>query len=206
MFPGFRPSNEVDAHRSAIGAFVDLEANITPQLLASVAVRGEHYTDFGNSLAGKLSGRYDFSKSFALRGAIQNGFRAPSPQQQNFTATATNFINGVPFEITTFRPTDRVAVALGAKPLEAEESVNASIGAVLRFAPFSITIDAYRIDIDDRIVLSENLTQTNVFNYIVSQGITGVGGGRFFINGVDTRTGCGRGGELADEDGPSGKF
>jgi len=188
VFPGFRPSNEVDEHRSAIGAFVDLEANITPQFLASVAVRGEHYTDFGNSLAGKLSGRYDFSKAFALRGAVQNGFRAPSPQQQHFTATSTNFINGVPFEITTFRPTDRVAVALGAKPLEAEESVNASLGAVLRFDPFNITIDAYRIDIDDRIVLSENLTQTNVRNYIISQGITGVGGGRFFINGVDTRT------------------
>ncbi|MCC2973870.1 TonB-dependent siderophore receptor [Massilia sp. IC2-476] len=188
VFPGFRPSNEVDAHRSAVGAFVDLEANITPEFLASVAVRGEHYTDFGNSLAGKLSGRYDFSKSFALRGAIQNGFRAPSPQQQNFTATSTNFINGVPFEITTFKPTDRVAVALGARPLEAEKSINASLGAVLRFDPFSITIDAYRIEIEDRIVLSENLTQTNVRNYIIAQGINGVGGGRFFINGVDTRT------------------
>lgn len=188
VFPGFRPSNEVDAHRSAIGAFVDLEANITPEFLASVALRGEHYSDYGNSLAGKLSARYDFSKSFALRGAVQNGFRAPSPQQQYFTATSTNFINGVPFEITTFRPTDRVALALGAQPLEAEESVNVSLGAVMRFAPFSITIDAYRIDIKDRIVLSENLTQTNVRNYIISQGITGVGGGRFFINGVDTRT------------------
>ncbi|MGI4717992.1 MAG: TonB-dependent receptor plug domain-containing protein [Janthinobacterium lividum] len=188
VFPGFRPTNEVDAHRSAIGAFVDLEANVTPQLLASVAVRAEHYTDFGNSLAGKLSGRYDFSKAFALRGAVQNGFRAPSPQQQNFTATATNFVNGIPFEITTFRPTDPVAVALGARPLEAEKSVNASLGAVLRFDPFNITIDAYRIDIEDRIVLSENLLQANVRDYIVSQGFAGVGGGRFFINGVDTRT------------------
>lgn len=42
VFPGFRPANEVDTHRTAAGAFVDLEANITPQLLASVAVRAEH--------------------------------------------------------------------------------------------------------------------------------------------------------------------
>ncbi|NNG21703.1 TonB-dependent receptor plug domain-containing protein [Telluria aromaticivorans] len=188
VFPGFRPANEVDAHRNAIGAFVDLEANITPELLASVAVRGERYSDFGNSLAGKFSARYDFSKAFALRGAVQNGFRAPSPQQQNFTATSTNFINGVPFEITTFKPGDPVAVALGAKPLEAEKSVNASLGAVMRFDPFSITIDAYRIDIEERIILSENLTQANVRNYIASQGFIGVGGGRFFINGVDTTT------------------
>src|SRR5699024_7131249 len=83
VFPGFRPANEIDTHRTAAGAFVDLEANITPQLLASVAVRAEHYSDYGNSLAGKLSGRYDFTKQFALRGSLQNGFRAPSPQQQN---------------------------------------------------------------------------------------------------------------------------
>jgi len=188
VFPGFRPSNETDSARTAFGAFVDLEANITPQLLASVALRGEHYSDFGNSLAGKLSARYDFSKSFALRGALQNGFRAPSPQQQNFTATSTNFINGVPFEITTFKPNDPVAVALGAKPLEAEESVNASLGAVMRFGQVSVTVDAYRIDVDDRIVLSENLTQANVRSYLTAQGFIGVGGGRFFINGVDTTT------------------
>jgi iron complex outermembrane receptor protein len=188
VFPGFRPANEIDTHRTAAGAFVDLEANITPQLLASVAVRAEHYSDYGNSLAGKFAGRYDFSKAFALRGSVQNGFRAPSPQQQNFTSTSTNFINGVPFEITTFKPTDPVAVALGAQPLDAEKSVNLSLGAVLRFDRVSLTVDAYRIKIRDRIVLSENLTQANVRNYIAAQGFVGVGGGRFFINGVNTTT------------------
>ena len=89
VFPGFRPANEVDAHRNAVGAFIDLEANVTPELLASAAVRAEKYSDFGNSVAGKLALRYDFNKAFALRGAIQNGFRAPSPQQQHFTATST---------------------------------------------------------------------------------------------------------------------
>ncbi|MGJ9419139.1 TonB-dependent receptor plug domain-containing protein [Massilia sp. CMS3.1] len=188
VFPGFRPANEIDTHRTATGAFIDLEANITPQLLASVAVRGEHYSDFGESLAGKLAGRYDFTKTFAIRGSVQNGFRAPSPQQQNFTSTSTNFIDGVPFEITTFKPTDPVALALGAQPLDAEKSVNLSLGAVLRFDRVSLTVDAYRIKIRDRIVLSENLTQVNVRNYIASQGFIGVGGGRFFINGVDTTT------------------
>jgi iron complex outermembrane receptor protein len=188
VFPGFRPTNEIDTHRTAAGAFVDLEANITPQLLASVAVRAEHYSDFGNSLAGKLAGRYDFSKAFALRGSVQNGFRAPSPQQQNFTSTSTNFVDGVPYEITTFKPTDPVALALGAQPLDAEKSVNLSLGAVMRFDRISLTVDAYRIKIRDRIVLSENLLQPNVRNYITSQGFIGVGGGRFFINGVNTTT------------------
>jgi iron complex outermembrane receptor protein len=37
-------------------------------------------------------------------------------------------------------------------------------------------------------VLSENLTQDNVRAYLQSLGFIGVGGGRFFINGVDTHT------------------
>ena len=188
VFPGFRPANESDTHRTAIGAFVDLEANLTSQLLASVAVRAERYSDFGNSLAGKLSARYDFNKAFALRGSVQNGFRAQSPQQQNFTTTSTNFINGVPFELTTFKPNDPVAIALGAKPLDAEKSLNVSLGAVMRLGGLNVTVDAYRIDIEDRIILSENLTQTNVRDFIRAQGFIGVGGGRFFINGVDTST------------------
>jgi len=61
-------------------------------------------------------------------------------------------------------------------------------GAVLQLSNVTITVDAYRIDIDDRIVLSENLTQDNVRQYLESQGFVGVGGGRFFINGVDTET------------------
>ena len=188
VFPGFRPANESDTHRTAVGAFVDLEANLTEKLLASVALRAEKYSDFGSSVAGKFATRYDFSKAFALRGSVQNGFRAPSPQQQNFTTTSTNFINGVPFEITTFRPSDPVAVALGAKPLDAEKSLNMSLGAVLRVGTVNMTVDAYKIDIEDRIILSENLTATNVRNYLTSQGFIGVGGGRFFINGVDTTT------------------
>lgn len=188
VFPGFRPANQVNEHRTAVGVFVDLEANLTDQLLGSVALRAEDYSDFGSNLTGKLALRYDISDSFALRGSVQNGFRAPSLQQQFFTSTSTNFINGVPFDITTFPVNDPVAVALGAKPLDAEESTNFSIGTVLRLGEVSITIDGYRIDIDDRIVLSENLTATNVREYLAAQGFIGIGGGRFFINGVDTET------------------
>ncbi|MGD9968093.1 MAG: TonB-dependent receptor plug domain-containing protein [Hyphomonadaceae bacterium] len=188
VFPGFRPENEVDEDRTSIGAYIDVEADITDSLLMSAAVRVESYSDFGETLTGKLAGRYDFTDWFALRASVQNGFRAPSLQQQFFTATSTNFINGVPFDITTFPATDPVAAALGAEPLEAESSVNYALGAVLRLAGFDVTVDAYRIEVSNRIVLSENLTSTAVRNFLTAQGFIGVGGGRFFINGVDTET------------------
>ncbi|MDP3740571.1 MAG: TonB-dependent receptor, partial [Hyphomonadaceae bacterium] len=188
VFPGFRPANEVNESRTAVGVYLDLEVNLTDALLVSAAIRAEDYSDFGDTATGKISARYDFTDWVALRGSVQNGFRAPSLQQQFFATTSTNFINGVPFEITTFPVTDPVAVALGAQPLQAEESTNYSLGTVLRLGDFNVTVDAYRIDINDRIVLSENLTQANVRAYLQGQGFVGVGGGRFFINGVDTET------------------
>jgi iron complex outermembrane receptor protein len=188
VFPGFRPANAVDASRTAVGAFIDLEANFTEKLLGSAAVRAESYSDFGDNVSGKIAVRYDFTKAFALRGSVQTGFRAPSLQQQYYATTSTNFIAGIPYDITSFPVSDPVARALGAKDLDAEESLNYSLGAVMRFAAVTLTIDAYQIDIDDRIVLSENLTQDNVRQYLQTQGFIGIGGGRFFINGVDTET------------------
>ena len=187
VFPGFQPRDASDTHRQAFSLYADLEANLTSNLLASFAVRGEHYSDFGNNLSGKLAARYNFTPNFALRGSAQNGFRAPSPQQQSFTSTATNFINGIPFEITTFKPSDAQAQALGAKPLDAEKSTNFSLGAVAKVGKASFTVDGFQIKIRDRIVLSENLTQDNVRNYLASQGFAATGA-RFFINGVNTTT------------------
>ena len=188
VFPGYTSDNGIDQGRHSTGAFVDLETKLTSKLLTSFAARAERYSDFGNNVTGKAAARYDFTPSFALRGSVQNGFRAPSPQQQFYTSTSMTFIDGVAYNIATFRPNEAAAVALGAKPLDAEKSVNFSLGAVLRFGDLSITADAYRINIDNRIVLSENLTSSAVRNYLTSQGFNGVGGARFFINGVDTNT------------------
>lgn len=193
VFPGFRPSNELEEDRTAVSIYLDLEANLTDALLVSGAVRGESYSDFGEAVTGKLAARYDFNDNFALRGSVQNGVRAPSLQQQYFTTTSTNFILGQAYEVTTFRVDDPVARALGATDLDAETSVNYALGAVFRAGAFNLTVDAYRIDVEDRIVLSENLgtttsaADTAVRTFLATQGYPGAAG-RFFVNGVDTET------------------
>lgn len=185
-FPGFEPANETDESRTAVGLYADLEARLTEKLTGSVAARAEDYSDFGSAVTGKLSGRYDFTPAFALRSTVSTGFRAPGLQQQFFTSTATNFINGVPFEVGTFPATSPLATSLGAKPLDAEKSKSYSLGAVFRLGGFEATLDGYRIDIDDRIVLSENLGGTAAVDALLEP--FGIGRARFFINGVDTRT------------------
>lgn len=200
-FPGLQPSNEVDVSRNSYGLYADLDIPVTDRFDVDLAVRFEDYSDFGDTLNGKISARYEFAQEFAIRGSASTGFRAPALQQQYFTATSTNFIaiGGVqtPVEVGTFPATSVTARALGALPLTPEESVNLSIGGVFQSGGFELTVDAYRIEIEDRIVLSENIqgnptgtpTQIAIFNLINPPGsASGLGAARFFINGVDTTT------------------
>jgi iron complex outermembrane receptor protein len=200
-FPGFKPANEVDKNRHSEAVYVDLDAPLTDRFDVDIAGRYENFSDFGSTTNGKISARYDLFDGFALRGTVASGFRAPALQQQYFTATSTNFIliSGVntAVEVGTFPATSAVATALGGKPLEPEKSTNYSLGAVFHRGPFELTIDAYQIKIDNRIVLSENIqgsptgtpTQVAIFNLINPPGTgAGLGAARFFINGVDTET------------------
>ena len=189
VFGGFTPQSEVDAGRDNIGVYADAEWEPNSQTLLSAAVRFEDYSDFGETVTGKVTGRYDFNDTVAVRGAFSTGFRAPSLQQQFFTATSTNFIDGVPFEIGTLPATSSAAIALGAQPLDAEESTSFSAGVVLTPAEnFFLTVDAYSIDIENQIFLSENLGGAEVDAVLANAGVTGVGRLRFFQNGIETET------------------
>jgi iron complex outermembrane receptor protein len=162
-------------------------------LLLNVAGRFEDYSDFGSTSDGKLAARLQLVPSLALRGAVGTGFRAPSLGQSYFSSTATNFlvINGVntPVDVRTFPAGSPEAAVLGATPLQPEESVNYSAGFAWEPArELSLTVDYYRIDIDDRIVFSENFTGTAIRNLFTAAGFVGVTGGRFFTNAIDTRT------------------
>ena len=194
VFPGYQPGDAGSHERNSRAAYVDLETDLTNKLSAGLAVRNEHYSDFGGTTSAKLSGRFAFNDTVALRGTVSNGFRAPSLQQEYYSSTAINFLNVgggalVPFTLRTFPVGNPAAVALGAQKLRPEKSKNFSIGLV--FTPLSglyTTVDLYQIDINHRIVLSGNLTGTAVQNYLTSVGIPFVSGGRFFTNAVDTRT------------------
>ena len=194
-FSGFQPSNEVDKSRTNVGAYLELEAKLTSWFTGSAAVRQEHYSDFGDTTNGKVSGRIEVTPALAFRGSAESGFRAPSLQQQYFTSTSILFINGVPFDTGTFPSISPIGKALGGVPLKPEKSKNYALGAVFHTGKFEATLDAYEIDVNDRIVLSETLTGSAtappgsngfvIFNLLKPFGASAA---RFFLNGVDTRT------------------
>ncbi len=188
-FPGFTPSDASDNHRTNVGAYVDAETELSSQVLADVAGRFEHYSDFGSRVTGKLALRYQPSRQFTLRGAASTGFRAPGISQEFFSKVVTNVIAGVPVQVGIFPVGTRPAQVLGAKPLRDETSVNLSGG--FAYSPtgnLTLTADYYYIKIDHRIMLSATFLQDSTVRILVDSGITGIGAVQYFTNGLDTRT------------------
>jgi len=191
VFPGFRPVNEVDENRDNVAAYVDLEGNVVGRLRLGLAGRYEHYSDFGSTADGKVTLRFEPVKHLILRGAASTGFRAPSLGQSFFSSTATNFVNVagqglVPFESLTMPVSSPPARALGAQPLQPEQSTHFSGGVVWNPASaFEATVDFYRIEINDRVVLSGNFNQARVADLLRP---FGANSGRFFTNAIDTVT------------------
>ena len=192
-FAGFRPANAGSHSRHNESVYVNLEAEATKKLSGGVALRHERYSDFGSTTSAKGSARYAFTDALSLRGTVSSGFRAPSLAQQYYTITTTNFqvVNGVntPIETGTFAVNTPQARALGAQDLKPEKARNYSLG--LQFQPsrnFTTTVDAYRIDIDNRILFSANLVLSNALKNVLAAQGTPVGSGRYFTNAVDTRT------------------
>ncbi|NML21734.1 TonB-dependent receptor [Pseudoflavitalea sp. G-6-1-2] len=161
VFPGFRPENAVNATRSAIAGYVDIEANFTDAFLMGIAGRFENYNDFGSTVNGKLTARYKLSKNTSLRGSVSTGFRAPSLHQRFYSNTSTLFVDGVPYEVGTFTNDSRPAQLLGIPKLKPEKSVAASAGFTGTFGKFTATVDGYFTRINDRIVYTDQFQGSN---------------------------------------------
>lgn len=187
-FPGFQPSNEINRARENAALYLDLEAKPAEGLTLGAAVRGEHYSDFGDVVTGKASARFDVAPWIAIRGTASTGFRAPALQQQYYTSTASVFVAPDIVETGTFPSVSPIAVALGGLPLRPEKSTNVSLGTVIRAGGFNLTVDGYWIRVRDGLGLSENLA--NSFSPQVAALLApyGVSAARFFVNGVRTTT------------------
>jgi iron complex outermembrane receptor protein len=191
-FPGFNQVTAGTFDRDSWALYADVESQITENFLLAGAVRYEDYEDFGSTTNWKLTGRYDFSENFAIRGALSTGFRAPTPGQANVSQVTTAFIDGELRDTATLPPTNPIAAFYGADPLTPEESDNASLGLVWNDGPWQLTADYYRIKVQDRIARSTDFTISDADRAaLVAAGqtfalsLSRVG---FFVNDFDTTT------------------
>jgi len=193
VFPGFRPENVVDKYRYNIGFYADGEINITKKVLVGLATRYEEYSDFGSNLSWKLSFRNRINDKLTIRGAYNTGFRAPSMPQIYFSSNSFQYIPGeeglIGIQVAQFNNESIITNRFGIDPLKAELSSNLSLGLTAKPTKnISLSIDAYQINIKDRIVLSGRFSATDDERFAEILDPLDITRAQFFTNAVNTKT------------------
>ena len=198
-FNGIAPISTVDEDRDVYSVYVDGEYEFTDSLLVSAAVRYDDYDDFGDTTNFKVAGNWAVTDSVRLRASVSTGFRAPSMQQQYFNNISTQFVANpadptgpqISSQVGTFRNDGELAQAIGIPALKEETSNNYSAGFIWNpMDQMSITFDYYYIEIDDRIVISDQLRASDDPSGNLGDALllAGASSGQFFLNGADTET------------------
>lgn len=189
-FPGYQPADEVNASRSCVGVYGDLELDVTNKFLVGLAGRFENYSDFGSTLNGKLALRYKIAPNFNLRGSASTGFRAPSLQQINFSSTFTTVQAGQIAEVKIAPNASSITQAAGISKLKEEKSLNASMGFSWKpTRALTLTLDGYWVQVKDRVVLSgqfgadDSSLDTNFTKALRNLNVSYA---QFFANAVNT--------------------
>jgi iron complex outermembrane receptor protein len=161
-FPGYDPAYTGTYSRDSVGAYVDIETDITDEFLVNVAGRYEDFSDFGDNFSAKIASRYTVSDVMTVRASAGTGFRAPTPGQISTKNVSTRIDpNGEPVAEGIFPATNPLVKELGALPLDAETSTQFTLG--LSATPSDnlvITLDYYFVELEDRIVLSSDFPIT----------------------------------------------
>jgi iron complex outermembrane recepter protein len=190
-FPGFQPSDEVNASRNNLALYSDLSIEPVKKWLIEGALRFENYSDFGSKLSGKLASRYSLTDWLNIRGSYNTGFRAPALHQLNYNYTGSYYFGGYLYDVLTSRNTNPVTSAFGIPALKAEDSRSYSIGITANpLENFRISVDFYQVDVQNRIVLS-GFFYKGFGNQVVDSlmaDFTTTGGVQFFTNAIDTKT------------------
>jgi iron complex outermembrane receptor protein len=192
VFAGFTPPFAGTFSRNNIALYADVEQDFTREWMVEGALRFENYSDFGSTLNYKLASRYKIADKFTIRAAASSGFRAPSMQQRFYAKTNTLFVSTpgglVATESGTFPNGSAPAKILGIPELKEETSRNYSAGITAKpFTGFEITVDGYIIEIDNRIVLTNNFNGGNDPALQALLSAAGATTANFFTNAIDTR-------------------
>lgn len=161
-FKGITPQDSGEFSRDNYAVYVDVEQETIDDLLLQYALRYEDFSDFGSTLNWKVAANYAVSDDTNLRAAVSTGFHAPTPGQSNVRTTITTFdgVTGAQIEEGLIPATDPRAIAAGGQAIKEEESTNFSVGVTSNITDAtSVTLDFYRIDVDDRIYRTGDIAQ-----------------------------------------------
>ena len=208
--PGFRPDDAGKIERTNLSAYGELGWDPNEKLFLGIAGRYEDFDDAaGDTAIFKVNGRYELLDGLAMRASYNTGFRAPSLAQQRYSSTTSQFrdLNGDGVNelilLKNLPVASDAAVALGATPLTPEESENVALGFTLTpFSRFTLSVDAYQIDVADRITITSTFSPldtrasatpgvtvgTQVQRILIANGLPREISGQYYTNAIDTQT------------------
>ena len=172
-FSGNDIKNSGIFNRYNLGGYFSLDYDVSDAFLLSGTVRGENYSDFGNTFVYKFSSRYKLSDKYTMRGSISSGFRAPSLHQIYTEKSQYSFSDGGGINIVGLvNNVSPRAKQLGIPKLTPEKSTNITVGFGGKISNnINFTVDYYKIDVEDRVIYTNQID-----------------GNQFFLNGFDTTT------------------
>ena len=186
-FAGFSPDSQGSFTRRSYGLYVDLENQVSDELLLGGAFRYEDYSSFGDTNDFKLKAMYELNENVSLRASTSTGFRAPTQGQVNVVNTQTTLVDGQLTQAQTLP-----GFKLGAGQLKPEEATNSSFGVVYNKDGLSLTADFFNIEVEDRVALTSNAAPTAA--QVIAMGVAGIpnpeliGQVNYFTNDFDTET------------------
>ena len=191
-FSGFSPDVVGKWRRSNIAFYGDYEVEVNSDLLFGAAVRWEDFDSFGTTTNYKLSGYWSLTDNLALRSTLSTGFRAPTPGQDNISNITTVLSSGELINRGTIPPINGIAQLYGGEALMPEESLNYTLGAIIKYGDLKLTIDTYQVDMTDRITQSADIeisaAEAQQLEDSGFSGASGLRSFRFYINDFDTTT------------------
>ena len=188
-FIGFDPKSAIAGNRQNAAAFLDVEADVVKRWTVGGAVRFENYSDFGSAFIYKATTRVQVLPWLAARAAYNTGFRAPSQQQQLYRQITLLPTIGRTTYSGIYNNQSDIAQVAGIGRLRAERSRNVSGGLVLTpRKDLVFTADAYQIDIDNRISLTNEFGEGVAPELDAALQRAETTSVQFFANALNTRT------------------
>ncbi len=104
--------------RNVAALYTELEIPATKQLNFNLAVRDDHFSDFGNTINPKASFRYQPTAALMFRGSVNTGFRAPTLfDRYGYRVAGANATTGAAWDDPLQCPSATPAVAGSGKAL-----------------------------------------------------------------------------------------
>lgn len=154
---GGSAGNSAWGNRNLTSAFAEWSLPIFNNFSADLAVRYDHYSDFGDSTSPKLSLRFQPLDNLTFRASYGKGFRAPTlqalNQQDAFSAdTVTDQATALAYGLAASSSIQINGYHVANPDLKAETSKQFSAGVVYDpFAWASISVDYWNTEIKDQI-------------------------------------------------------